>query len=649
MDSNLVLERNILFDGNRAINGGALRFCDTSLVYIRNNTHIKFYNNHAKNAGGAIYAQQRCLETAPPCFFQPVAPDFTYITDLKKWMSLTFVNNTANYAGSVLYGGAIDYCYTYLHFKIYSRSSYYYSSRIFNALFDVTQQHGDSRISSDPYGVCLCIENDFFNCSIMDYTFPRSVYPGEAFSISAVAVGQRHGVAPAPIVATVISGPKRSLSEPIKTSNKRCVTLTYMLYSKNQREALKLTVQPSSPDAGSFYYSYHPPKIRISLRSCPWGFKLQHDPPYCDCDPLLVSHKVSCDINNQTILREAPMWIGSYNKTLNGSQSALRSMCATADEMDQGTCQGVFIYTQCPYDYCILQSVNISVNSTDEQCAFHRTGTLCGKCPEGFSLLLGSSKCLSCSNLYLLLLIVFVLAGLALVIFLIVCNLTVSEGMINGVVYYANIVHINRSIFFPSTEANPLAVFIAWLNLDLGIETCFYEGMDAYAKAWLQFVFPIYIWLIAGLIILLSRRYAIAARLSGRNAVKVLATLFFLSVAKLGRAIITALTYTVLEYPDGSQVSVWLPDGNVKYLQGKHIPLFITAVVFLALILCFVLVLMLIPCLQKKSDSPLLCWVNKLKPLFDAYTGPYKDRYRFWPGLLLFLLSILFLLFALNA
>ena len=93
---------------------------------------------------------------------------------------------------------------------------------------------------------------------------------------------------------------------------------------------------------------------------------------------------------------------------------------------------------------------------------------------------------------------------------------------------------------------------------------------------------------------------------------------------------------------------MWLPDASMKFLQGKHIPLFITAVAFGALILCFVLVLMFIPCLQKKSHTPLFFWVNKLKPLFDAYTGPYKDRYRFWPGLLLFLLGILFFLFDLD-
>ena len=117
-------------------------------------------------------------------------------------------------------------------------------------------------------------------------------------------------------------------------------------------------------------------------------------------------------------------------------------------------------------------------------------------CAHTQSALSWEVQSVSHSNLYLLLLIEFALAGLALVVFLIFCNLTVTEGMINGIVFYANIVHINRSIFFPSTKGNLLTVFIAWLNLDLGIDTCFYEGMDAYAKAWLQFVFPTYIWLV---------------------------------------------------------------------------------------------------------------------------------------------------------
>ena len=40
--------------------------------------------------------------------------------------------------------------------------------------------------------------------------------------------------------------------------------------------------------------------------------------------------------------------------------------------------------------------------------------------------------------------------------------------------------------------------------------------------------------------------------------------------------------------------------------------------------------------------------MRKLKPLFDAYTGPYKDKYRFWTGFLLIVHTILFLIFTLG-
>ena len=36
----------------------------------------------------------------------------------------------------------------------------------------------------------------------------------------------------------------------------------------------------------------------------------------------------------------------------------------------------------------------------------------------------------------------------------------------------------------------------------------------------------------------------------------------------------------------------------------------------------------------------------KLKPLVDSYTGPYKDKYRFWTGLLIFIRILLTALFS---
>ena len=42
-------------------------------------------------------------------------------------------------------------------------------------------------------------------------------------------------------------------------------------------------------------------------------------------------------------------------------------------------------------------------------------------------------------------------------------------------------------------------------------------------------------------------------------------------------------------------------------------------------------------------------WVRKLHPLFDAYTGPYRLKHRYWIGLLLLVRVCLFLIFSFSA
>ena len=75
----------------------------------------------------------------------------------------------------------------------------------------------------------------------------------------------------------------------------------------------------------------------------------------------------------------------------------------------------------------------------------------------------------------------------------------------------------------------------------------------------------------------------------------------------------------------------------------------------LVALLCFTLFLLPytltifgIQWLQKFSHYKPFLWVNKLNPLFDAYTGPYKDKHRYWTGLLLLVRIVLFIVFSTN-
>ena len=187
----------------------------------------------------------------------------------------------------------------------------------------------------------------------------------------------------------------------------------------------------------------------------------------------------SCNTQTNTINRTGNVWVGFSNE----------SECT-------------LLTTNCPLDYCNQGLVSFSITEPDPQCALNRSGVLCGDCANGLSLVLGTNRCAKCSNAWLALLLPFALAGIALVVLLIALNMTVSVGTINGLIFYANVVKIEESFFFPDKPIPVLSQFISWINLDLGIEVCFFDGVSPCSKAWLQYVFSIYIWLILTLIVI---------------------------------------------------------------------------------------------------------------------------------------------------
>ena len=368
----------------------------------------------------------------------------------------------------------------------------------------------------------------------------------------------------------------------------------------------------------------HPLYINISFHLCPPGFSLSKDPPFrCDCNQLMKQLPgVKCHIQDQAISRSGLVWIST-----DGNETVAAS--------------------NCPYNYCNREEINVTLEDPDSQCNFNHLGTLCGGCQPGLSIALGTNQCVQCPNTHLALLLPFALTGAVLVCFIKVIDLTISQGTLNGLVFYANIVKANEYLLYNEKQTNPLPVFIAWLNLDLGIETCFFNGLTAYGKTWLQFVFPFYIWSIAGLIIILAKYSDRVAKVMGNNSVPVLATLFLLSYAKLFRTIITALSFTTLSTTHGSK-AVWSADGNLDYLGPEHAPLFVVAVaILLFLWLPYTLLLFLGQWLHRCNCRLITRMMMKIKPFLDAHYGPLKGNHRYWFGALLLVRAVILLISAL--
>ena len=649
-----------------------MAFYENSQMYLQNHTYLTFKSNHARHVGGAVYVYT-CIDLLmsrlcrnpnpkipsppiPPCFLVlNVSEDDLQYLDVK----LDFMNNTAVSGGSALYGGGINLCgVTDGDFGYQFFADNNFTSFEPNATVDF------SLITSDPSRVCLCTDEMVPDC--LTVFSSRTVYPGETFIILAIVVGQNFGTVDGSVYSQFIplAGNRGSpgvgeMQQLQGTNNQKCAELHYSVKSENleQGEVFVLTssniqvlqypdnetqdcLNESIEIYSGHWFKYNryisqtllstPVYINITLLPCPPGFMMSHDPALCVCDRQLQDLNISCNITSQTIHRRESMWINA--------------------SFSEDVSNGVIINNNCPFEYCNSRVLDVNLSNPDMQCAFEHSDMLCGGCKSGLSLTLGSSQCCSCTNTYLTLLIPFAIAGLALVFFIKILNLTVAQGTINGLIFYANIVWANQTVFFPAgdTVANRLVVFIAWLNLDLGIETCFFDDLNGYSKTWLQFAFPLYIWAIVALVIVLAHYSSTAAKIFGNNSVPVLATLVFLSYAKLLRTIIVILRYSILEYSDGSsKVMVWSFDGNIKYLNTRHAFLFTVAIAFLLLLwLPYMGILTFAQCLQKVTNYRAMNWFVKLKPFFDAYFGPLQDKHRYWVGFLLLVRGLLFVIFA---
>ena len=201
---------------------------------------------------------------------------------------------------------------------------------------------------------------------------------------------------------------------------------------------------------------------------------------------------------------------------------------------------------------------------------------------------------------------------------------------------------------------------MSFVNLDLGLPLCFYDGMDDADKAGLQFVFPAYLLILTMTVIVLChyclQRSPTSSTSSccyrfpiiiGERAVGVLSTLIYLSYSKLLRTVIDVLTYPTVHLPTGDMY-VWFYDGNVEYLHGKHTALSVAAMVTCTLFLLpYTFALTFIPVIERYSEhnrmfNYLHKKANQMKPMNDAHYAPYKGEWRWWLGARLWLLVVMY-------
>ena len=633
----LQLHGNITFTENIGVNGGAISLSNDVPLYFFEGCRVEFSRNVATGFGGAIYNDwgQKDTLRLGICIIRFVFNHYTDFSQLGSF-SIIFTDNHAQQGGHAVYATPIYKCTHCFDNDIIkqctSTKSYEVSSSF--TITPLPEDINDTQVLSSPAHVRLCGCSDPKLCNVTSqYQGKVTTYPGGTVRVNVTSLDDGNKLSPSVVYTqtdtssitshNIALGPRQE-AQWIQTI---CVTIEYQIYGPEMASfKLLLSNLDKSPSV-----------IEVELLPCEPGFTLSSTGVIkCDCSLFFTSFGVVCDTSDGTVNRNKTNWIGVYNNTL----PALASTC--------------------PLDYCNSTINKLSLARPGDLCNGGRTGILCGHCHGNHSVIFGSSKCQVCTDMWLITLVMFAVLGVVLVAALFFLNLTVTQGTLYGLIFYANIIQVNTSIFFNQSILNPMKVIVSFVNLDLGLPLCFYDGMDDADKAGLQFVFPAYLLILTMTVIVLchyclqrsptsstSSCWNIFPIIIGERAVGVLSTLIYLSYSKLLRTVIDVFTYSTVHLPTGDMY-VWFYDGNVEYLHGKHTVLFVVAMVTCALFLLpYIFALTFIPIIERYSEHNRLFnylhkKANQMKPMNDAHYAPYKGEWRWWLGARLWLLVVMY-------
>ena len=610
----LIFAGEVNFYNNSGLTGGALHLSAATLVLMKDNSRATFVNNSATISGAAVYTDYGFGESDINSYFDC----FLYFGSLNLFctqdypcpnltainISLVFSNNKAP-LGATLYGSTLDVCPWAIQLKELLNADT--NSRILQLMYErriilqMDRSPNTSAIFSSPVSTLELSNTSAFSSYMPGQQFVLAIRSADRLnqSIQTVLTSQTFDNF-FPMLGDSgywLTTTTDNLNATTRVYGQRNVTMNVTLYSID-------TFVPSN-------------SIPITLTECLFGFEYIETVQGgdCRCNNATTSSMVTCDGDLKLFNVTRGWWVGPDRVGGTG-----------------------LVYKPCPSDYCVIQNgfvnfVTVTPQALDKQCAYNRTGLLCGRCQDGYSAVFGTNKCMKCTDNTLGLLVFFAAAGIGIIAFISFLHITISDGYINGVLFYVSIVSSYEVHFVGHLKGREVFIPIFFLNLDMGFETCFYDGMTQLDRAGLSLVFPIYLFILMVLFIFLASRslrlseYLAKSNFTPSKLIATLITLSYNSITQSCFQILASIQLTVYR-DDGSSYVIfpWATDPNVQYFSPLHTVLFIIAIILVAVFVIPVPILLIIPTFTSR-------FVWRLKPLYDAFVSPLKDRFTFWIGL----------------
>ncbi len=626
-ESNLYLLGDMIFINNKAENGGAIKLDGNVQLYFMNGLNASFLYNQAYSVGGAIYAKSTSYSK---CGIQ-----------FKTAIKINFTDNFADTAGNSIFVTPMYQCNIFSHYQktkwLYKYVTYFKLSRYKN----VTT--GRLPISTTPYSLDVFYKlHGRKYISVHNRTIQK--FAGEKFPFYLKAVDKKHRIVFSFVgmetfhatdccnnsIWLVQSGGSRALEtqEPTEVNVALHTNCTIPVTAK-----IVFTI---ANGLGDIYY--------INILSCPFGFNINGQSGSCECSPVLNKLiNIKCFIDQKTITRPKIGWIGVIENETAVVTSCPSTYCNTNPS---------YTFIKSTYNHGLVLVADDDRNDTIPICLNKRVGHLCGKCDSSYSVAFGTTECKQCSNMWLLTITMYALAGPLLVYLLYKLKLTLTTGTINGVIFYVQVANAGLLQYMSSSFSEYKIIniinliyrsIIIFLNLDLGVPLCFYNGMNQLWKTGLGLLFPMYLLVIVLGIIIISHYSTWLSNRTSHLSIQVLVTVVHLSFSKLLVTLIEVFTAVTI-YTANRNHRVWYWDGNVEYMGPSHYPLAIVTIVIVSMFLIPYIALLFF-------GNPLIKYSKKakfyLRPIVEAVYAPYKDGKHHWFVLRLMLLLVIYLIYVL--
>ncbi len=607
-----ILEVNgyLNFSENSGNSGGGLALI-SSLIILHSNSHVSFINNQAFVQAGAIYYGTTDPLVNYNCFLffnrlQLVCDKFSPCTNPNSSnITMTFINNTAAIS-NVAYGSTLTSCpwVPFINSTHLTNATDPYRMLEEIGVFKFTPHSLDADSLSTPTARLTAEVKR--NVTLM---------PGQEIPVQVLAYDGFNQLIPDFISSSVfdklVNGPQDS----------RLGNASYWFTQRHRLPNVPVSIRSTEPIlvdkqvevAVYSILSVVGNLFNVTVGNCYEGFEFPNNSQAmyktCMCTAGVQRYpSVNCFEQNATIVVPKLYWLKNVTNTS-------------------------WIFSKCLFDYCSIGDSIIQNGKFDVQCrdGYNRSGILCGECQDNYSIKIGTNKCGKCSNFGLFWLLYFSLAGIFMVgIVMGQLGVTVYRGYINSFVFFANIVASLVHVVLQDSKYAFLFIPINVLSGNPGLPICLFNGMTALHRGYFQFLYPTYLYILFSLYVVLGRCCNYKFRKWAPHASRVFGTLTLLTYSSLLDACINGLRSIHIE--NDIVPFRWAVDPNVRYFGSHHVTLALISLLVLILYLLPLTVLVAFPCIAHHTAVG-----RKFYSVYEAFWGPFKEKFRFWVGFRLIL------------